>query len=203
MITPFNSKNHDRDISWGRWNVAKAKAVGRFTQPSIINQLFDFHGKSLLLALPYVTNWYNVKRIVNIVWDNTNYHNKHEIEKIQSKIDALDRQYWDEVDYIEYNYEEDHDEDKLMNIKYEIALLKRELKELNRYYGTSYRHLVKSPAMPRYRAVASMFYDYDGPWNDYPETIDEVLDFLDQFTESKHGMEFAKTVALLLGITIH
>ena len=41
------------------------------------------------------------------------------------------------------------------------------------------------------------------PWNDYPETIDEVLDFLDQFTESKHGMEFAKTVALLLGITIH
>ena len=57
--------------------------------------------------------------------------------------------------------------------------------------------------MPRYRAVASMFYDYDGPWNDYPETIDEVLDFLDQFTESKHGMEFAKTVALLLGITIH
>ena len=202
MITTYQDKKQRKRDEWGAWNVMKAKAVGRYTSPSIMNQLFEFHGKSLLLVLPYCNNWLRCKEIIQLVWSNTQRGFHNDIKSMEKKKDRLLsklREIERDIDYARGNYT-DCD---LHNCIYAIKELKAEIRDHNRYFGPTYRHMLKSKVLPRYRAIADMFDDYGDRYQCLPDDIDEVLEYLLQFDNSTSGNEYMKTVGALLGISIH
>ena len=202
MITRYQEKKQLKRDEWGAWNVMKAKAVGQYSSPSIIYQLFEFHGKSLLLVLPYCNNWLRCKQIIQLIWDNTQKGWRNDIKGMEKRKDRLLsdlRVIERDIDYEGGKYNE-CDLDDCYNAIHEIFA---EIREHNRYFGPTYRHLVKSKALPRYRPVANMFDDYGDRYQCLPDDIDEVLEYLLQFDTSTSGNEYMKTVGALLGISIH
>ncbi len=207
MIAPYEEKKTVKRDEWGAWNVMKAKSAGQYTSPCILNNLYQFHGKSMIMVLPFVHNWSRVKTIINRVWQESTQKYEHELIKLNKKLDKqmmkIERMKARLMKSVQLAGEDFITKEDLFHAERELWDIKEDIWLHKRLFAPTFRHLLKSKALPRYRYIAQCFDEYNTRYEAFPDDIDEVLEFILQFDTSKHGREYMKTVGALLGINIH